>query len=592
MGLVENLLNLKNHYQNIQRERKLKEQQFVQEREKLSIEKAKVDSSLLLNKAKAQESLNKSSLLRSETLGQNITNTGQKIENMNALRSPDMYGVDPKKLPQQNQQDASKKIEPVLRPQAQNVGKLPTDPLAYKLGQGARQLQISPDPNFKDVSQIQVPTDQRMRTAVDEAQREREEYQEKLPEIIQERLKIRNEFSKQKQIYKKKIESLDNEYENLRMNPPEYRKSLSSLGLIKKTGALIHAGMFGDLYKEPTEMLDKMVNRELATQKQLYQAKKTHFDRFGKQQMTIYNKMLDILDDEESAELATLNAIMKDQLVPIQHAAARITDEKKLSTWQKTIFDMKTKIAKNENDLKIKMWEKRQDLGIKNIKLGIDQQKELRTKKEGTIFLGRDDPQGFYIGKKAKEKFDTDVAVGTEVVQSMNYLGDLTKQINALKASKAFVAGTPDVVSKVGNEELRVFDIVNKTLHKMALKSRIDFTGGGNMSDQEREILLDFYEVTDRGRILKDTNQITGMLRKKYKGRYKTVFNVIKSASFFKAVHEAQTKAPVLRKEYKNLFRKVGQQMGVTNSDILKYTKQYERNKLKTIIRRNITRKK
>ena len=72
------------------------------------------------------------------------------------------------------------------------------------------------------------------------------------------------------------------------------------------------------------------------------------------------------------------------------------------------------------------------------------------------------------------------------------------------------------------------------------LKSRIEFTGGGNMSEQEQRFLRQFYEVKEGKFILKNTQKVAKILMGLGRGDYETLFKIVRKDSFFNALTEMQ----------------------------------------------------
>ena len=592
MGLVENLLSLKNHYSQIEREKKLKEQQIAQQKEKLSIDRAKVDSNMLLNKAKAQESLNKSSLIKSETLGQNITNTGQKIENMQAIRDPALYGVDTDKLPKKQGVkgvegvQGVKTAQPVQNPMSQEIGANelpPNDPLAYQPGQASSVPGGRPAPQPFDLTRHEPAPAEPTIESLEDTKDKRRDLMDKYIEQNKTEQKIRDDFSNARKLYSEKLRSIDTEFDNLQRNPPTYRSALSSMNMVKKVGALLHANFFGDLYKSPTEFLDKMVNQELFDQQQIH---KGNVARLRNNQ-TLYEKFLDLTKDEESAELATKVSIRQNLEREMQQQALISQDTDSQRKTQQAIVDFNLKNTNDMNSINQKLWEKEESGVIKRLTARREEDKLLMKKADETIHIGNDPNtmRSFRVGKQQAKKFNEDISKGTDVIRNMYELSDLTKEIKAIRAGGAAIASFP---GGLGDKELRIYETINKSLKLMSLKSRIDFTGGGNMSEYEQRTLRDFYEVKEgfgpAGEV-KDATKIGQMMRAKYRGQYDTLFNIIKKSMYYKTIHDAQAGSPLLRKNYKFLFNAVGEQMGLSKDDTVKYLRQYEKNKLKSALR-------
>ena len=91
-------------------------------------------------------------------------------------------------------------------------------------------------------------------------------------------------------------------YNELMQNPPTNASALSSVNWIQKIIGVIDAGLHGDLHKNPTQMLDGFIAKELEDQRERWKGRVAGLER----EKTMFERFYDLSKDETEAEISTL----------------------------------------------------------------------------------------------------------------------------------------------------------------------------------------------------------------------------------------------------------------------------------------------
>ena len=126
------------------------------------------------------------------------------------------------------------------------------------------------------------------------------------------------------------------------------------------------------------------------------------------------------------------------------------------------------------------------------------------------------------------------------------------------------------------------FKNLNRTLTGLALENRIQFTGGGNMSNEERIVLFSFFEVKEGKWFLKDTQAIISSLVDQNLGNYTSLGDYLEKASFYSALSTAEAESISFEGlDAKNKFDDIGKQMGLSQDKVESYWRSNKNTKYK-----------
>ena len=386
----------------------------------------------------------------------------------------------------------------------------------------------------------------------------------------------------QKQYRRKMVRNLELQ-RKLSENPPTYRQAVSNVGLFGQIIGIIDAGMHGHLYENPTQLLDGLIEKEMADQVSRY---KTGSD-YLKTQRSMYNQFYDLSKDEFEAESSTKALLYKGVADQIDSYSKLAVTEQQMATLgnlkKEVMYKHGMEVAKMQQAGQQKAFDNAVKMAGLNIKQYEAETKRLKTQgKEG-------------LGLSPKERVDRRVRFGGEDFYDIPK-GILDKKEgvrDTLKSSKKTVRGaydlerTANTITKgagvrslfaglpftdYGEKDRAKFETLNKGMIKLMLKSRIEFTGGGNMSDAERAYLEQFYESKKGVFVLKNTQKITKILMGLGRGDYETLFKILKKDAFFNALTEMQ-QSPTFSQmnNREQQFGLTAKELGINKKDMADY---------------------
>lgn len=322
-----------------------------------------------------------------------------------------------------------------------------------------------------------------------------------------------------------------NEYRRqLAMNPPTYRQAVSSLNLFQVIGAAAHLFLV-DQTKHPS-LFDTLVAKELHDLK----AQHTAADTYLNQSQNLWTEFYKRTKDEAAADALVEGSIYKS-----------IQDELKLEAEMAGTPEAIAKAQQGDHVLQAKQDERQAKV----------QSSLFNTVMQGQMKLIEAALKGNKAGPTVKES----LAVQKEVVQlgGNSFARASTQASDKIRVQKAYsrkVIQATDAIendlkklgvgsfllSTVSSKHRAILKNINRRYIDLALGKRITFTGGGNMSNEERQFLLGFYEVVE-SKVL-DINQKReqlDMLIRNYKGDYNSLNKLIRKAEYNTLYNEFHT---------------------------------------------------
>ena len=394
---------------------------------------------------------------------------------------------------------------------------------------------------------------------------------------------IVNNFRQAKQSYMQNMQKNMALQRELTANPPSYRKAMSNIGFFPSVIGIIDAGIQGYLMnKNPTQLIDELVAKELADQQNKYKAQQD----FLKSQQTMYKQFYDLSKDEFEAESSVRAVLYKG-------ISDRIDSYSKVATNQQQIMHLQTlnqevkrkgamedavlkdKLQKNAQDKQMKQMEldfKREELAYKKEKLRMGGglgMKPLEVVDRRVDFGGRtylDIPKGQLDKKEGVREV---VTASRDSVGGAYRLENVAKNIKWQDLGKSLTA----LFSETGKASKRNFDTLNKGLIQLMLKARIDFTGGGNMSEQEQRYMRQFFEVKDGKWVLKDAQARLKIFLSYKKGEYKTLFNIVRKNAFFNALTRMKQSPTFSGLSREAQYKEVAKDLGIKSKELNDYLK-------------------
>ena len=374
----------------------------------------------------------------------------------------------------------------------------------------------------------------------------------------------------------------------LAQDPPTYRKAISNIGLIPAIIGIVDAGMHGHLYENPTQLLDGLIERELSDQISRYRAGESYLQS----QQYMYSQFYALNKDHFEAESSTKAMLYKgvqDQIDAYSKLAVTEQQRAQLGNLSKEIrYKHQMEVAKMqqageqnafENAIKIAGLKiKQQEADIKQMKVtgaggsGLSPKERI----DRRVPFGGED---FYdIPKGAldkKEGVRDTIRASKKSVRGSYGLEKVASEITKGSGVKSFFAGLP--FTDIGEKERARFETLNKGLIKLMLKSRIEFTGGGNMSEQEQRFLRQFYEVKEGKFILKNTQKVLKILMGLGRGDYETLFKIVRKDAFFNALTEMQQSPSFTQLNTEaQQYALTKKELGVSDKDLTDYLKGVE----------------
>ena len=382
-------------------------------------------------------------------------------------------------------------------------------------------------------------------------------------------------------------------------NPPTYKASLDHKNWSQKVIGILQAGAGEHLYTHPATLLQNLVEKEYMNQV------KNMTDN------TIYSQFYKDSKNSRLAEASTKSVLYGGIMNQINFLEADATDMRE-KIYYETMRDdiqwlMGTEEMKADDILKqqagnafiermsysVKQYneDKRR---VKGLELKLKEKKlreKLEGKKPGEVLTDWEDI--ITKGLKPKEKIDRRVDVGDvtlldipkgqldkkggvrEVLEASSHTFrkayDIQKQVDDIKFGDAGLAFLAPLPGKLGDKERRKFQSINKGLIKFMLKSRIEFTGGGNMSEYEQAQLREFYDVKEGSYVLKDSQKIAKILMNKWRGDYTTLLNILKKDAFFNAYTKYELSPTFRIMTKKQRFLEIQKQFNVSKKDLSAY---------------------
>ena len=360
---------------------------------------------------------------------------------------------------------------------------------------------------------------------------------------------------------------------------------------LAKIASVMDASMNGHLRESPTYMLDQFVAKELHSQQAQYQARAGLLD----ERKNAYQQFYGLAKDEYEAQTSTTSFLYKamaDQLKSLSGLAD--TPEKKLMLMQ-AVEDAEQKSAMAEKMFEVKQKQfaiqearksydsetKRMDMQRKAITdmekikqgwRGLDIKEQTRLDKQAdrqrklasetqqkTIKLG--DTSIVARDKKGATAIRDAISNNKQTFVDIRILKAKVGKIKSTTQWKALFAPLP---GKFGDKELARNRDLNKSLITAMLKKRVDFTGGGNMTDKEQERLRDFFEVKEGVWVLKDFQKISKILLNKWAGKYDQLFNLLQKESFGLTYKELEKNSDTFKEmSKKDQFKEVAKALGL-----------------------------
>ncbi len=414
--------------------------------------------------------------------------------------------------------------------------------------------------------------------------------------------KARDDLMDFQQVVTENLVKARNEYadritENLNLQQemaeqaPTYRSAISNVNWISKIVSLMDAGLLGHIRESPTYMLDQFVQKELQDQMMIYKEKKGVLA----EQRNAYERFFEIDKDLYNAEMATLGFLYKvagDNVKSLSNIATNY--QTKLQLVQ-TVEELEHNRSMAEKKLEMNIQKNLEDRTRKNIELEFkarkdkrEQQREVREQAKLGISLEKLDLQrekqegvmkarsiNLAPGADFSDIYDKDTLKETRQTlktsrRSVMDLRVLEADVEKMKGTtmwKGLFAGLP---VKFGDKELALAEDINKSLINAMLTRRIDFTGGGNMSQQEQKWLREFYNVEGGKYVLKDAQKISKILLNKWKGKYQQLFDLLKKDAFFNAYLDMENSPSFASLGESDKFKLISNKLGLKPPEMKK----------------------
>ena len=338
---------------------------------------------------------------------------------------------------------------------------------------------------------------------------------------------INKNYVREKRNMRMRLMNMDNQYRFYQNNPVSARNALANAGWIRTITAVL-ANIGSDINPDPqaqaVDHVQQLINEEVQAMKM------ERGQQMGalKERSNLYEKYLNILQDEHSAELATVSTIsnMVGNLAKLNkqdliNDGLRLKNEKigkEIEKLQEEISRRRTGKASSDDLIKIqKLWNEQERIKqgwarinqSKQEELGkfIRQEKNLtqRQKEFGDKILEKSIGFNTPTSPKIREfKFKTKKSAETVrnyVAETLNFNSFEKPRINQLvkdiKKSGAIGLAKSYTQLFTENKDAQKYHEILLRLSRNMLKNRIEFTGGGNMSDKEGEILREVFLAKD-----------------------------------------------------------------------------------------------
>ena len=380
-------------------------------------------------------------------------------------------------------------------------------------------------------------------------------------QTIREMSQIRDDIVNQ---FKRQTEELDTERERLRQ--PSYRKAIQDIPVIAKIGAVIHAGIQGYLgNKDPLSLVNTLIDRnyqdqvaEFNLQSELLDKKENMIGRFyniSKDQQTAkfeYQKYM-----YDSAKDVYLQALQDERYTQQQKTA--IQGQLNNVLMKKEEIDIAER--RHRETLMSKQMETRYDRWHKDRMFGLKKEEvEIKRKGKGPNLASMRNVAGipnvpFYDKKEAKE-YTKALTPKKIALKSLGQVPKLAKELGEGKTIKsawntllAFAGEKLPPLTRLSPAVRKAYvkrEQLTRLLTQTALQARIQFTGGGNMNDNERRILLGYHNLAEKyngGDIgdLELQDQLFSMIR----GDYSILAEILQWESAHSAYSEFTSRSPI-----------------------------------------------
>ena len=573
------------------------------ERDKLTIDTLKILPSLKESDEQAQSNAIDRQIKKTELLGLELDNKTKKSDLLNTVLSfldpgnqkerQDAAGLAKKTragVQDYNPADLQKQLQglpdvtpepaPTPTPPPATQEPLPA-PLSLRQEAGPAPINVPPPP-WIDVSGAKASLDEHskaIRAGIDRRER-----------IFKQQQIVTKSFVQANREYRTNIQKNLDIQRELAMNPPTYRKALSDLHWSQKVVGLLDATFHGHTYKNPMQMIDQMVGRELQAQFLKYKGQMDYL----KTERSMYKQFYDINKDDFEAQTSTLAMLYKGVADQVESYGSLVTNAQQKVALDKLNSDIRTKynlqIATLQESSKQKAFDRFIKLAGHNLKV----EEFAHKKKMATTSIVPGAPPGLKpteaidrrVKFAGKDYYDIpkglldnkEIGVRPLISNSkasyreVGSLEQTEKKITWGAGVKGLLAVLPG--TDIGETEKRAFDSLNKGLIKIMLKHRIEFTGGGNMSEKEQEWLREFFEVADSNIWTgMDAGQRLKILKNKESGDYKTLFKLLRKASFFTALSSMEKSPSFNSMTTEEKYKATAKELGVGNKDLLDYLK-------------------
>ena len=318
-------------------------------------------------------------------------------------------------------------------------------------------------------------------------------------------------------------------------NPPTYRKAVSNVGLFGQIIGIIDAGMHGHLYENPTQLLDGLIEKELADQVSKYKAGSDYL----KTEQNMYGQFYQISKDEFEAESSTRAMLLKgiDQQIDAYSKLA-VTDQQKATLGnlkKEVLYKHGVEIAKMQQTGQQKEFEnfikiagikiKQQEADTKRIKAGQTSKSDLYKIRENEVKV---DGKTYYIAKPDRKAFQD----GMLEIKSAKNKADEIERLSKQVKWNYVPTGVSAFFTPKGKAERAKLRTLNKLLQAGAGSMRVKLVGPGAVSLYELKVLENYMEVTKDGGWLKVVKPLGPRIWAKAKrGDYDALISVLRKSN-------------------------------------------------------------
>ena len=346
-----------------------------------------------------------------------------------------------------------------------------------------------------------------------------------------------------------KMDNLQTRLRTLNENPPLRQQAVANVNFFGKVSSVIHAAMqgylqgYGVVSQNAPLLIDQLVEKEYNDIVSKYNAEK---DTIGAE-FNLLKQTMEWDNDETTAKMALhhqlYGMVQKQFENQLKNIDMNQLNEKQKLDIQATLHALDTKYAQGENALKSTMFNIQasqrsgglspKDAMTLHYKAKADKRAEdkLALDKKAVTITG---VQGGYstsltfADKAERKEVSTALGSGRKSLFGAKQILSYASKLGGIKALSAKFAKSGWEKSK---SALADFQNLQRTLVPIMLNHRIAFTGGGNMSDQERKVLWEYFLVGD------DKATIESWLKQRA-GEYGTLVSAIQK----NAINESHNK--------------------------------------------------